>query len=87
MWTLGGPETLVLVTCGGDFNPEIRRYRHNIVVYAIPADDLSTCLRGGRTALARYTATVFTSRSPDEVFAFMADLRNLPVPGTRVCDK
>ena len=27
--------------------------------------------------MARYTATVFTSRPPDEVFEFMADLRNL----------
>jgi hypothetical protein len=26
----------VLITCGGDFNPEIRRYRQNIVVYAAP---------------------------------------------------
>jgi sortase (surface protein transpeptidase) len=37
VWTRSGPETLVLVTCGGDFNPDIRRYRHNIVVYAAPA--------------------------------------------------
>jgi hypothetical protein len=37
VWTRSGPETLVLVTCGGDFNPDIRRYRHNIVVYAVPA--------------------------------------------------
>jgi carbon monoxide dehydrogenase subunit G len=36
----------------------------------------STCPRG-RT-VARYTATVFTSRSPDEIFEFTADLRNLP---------
>jgi LPXTG-site transpeptidase (sortase) family protein len=31
-----GPESLVLITCGGSFNPQIRRYRHNIVVYAVP---------------------------------------------------
>lgn len=31
-----GPESLVLITCGGSFNPEIRRYRENIVVYAVP---------------------------------------------------
>lgn len=37
VWTLEGPETLVLITCGGDFNEAIRRYRHNIVVYAVPA--------------------------------------------------
>ena len=36
IWTTVGPETLVLITCGGEFNPEIRRYRHNIVVYAVP---------------------------------------------------
>lgn len=37
IWRNTGPETLVLITCGGDFNPEIRRYRQNIVVYAVPA--------------------------------------------------
>jgi Sortase domain len=31
-----GPESLVLITCGGSFNPSIRRYRENIVVYAVP---------------------------------------------------
>jgi len=36
IWRTVGPETLVLVTCGGSFNPQIHRYRHNIVVYAIP---------------------------------------------------
>ncbi|MGH9272775.1 MAG: class F sortase, partial [Ilumatobacteraceae bacterium] len=36
IWATAGPETLVLITCGGDFNPEIRRYRDNIVVYAVP---------------------------------------------------
>ena len=36
VWATSGPETLVLITCGGDFNPEIRRYRDNIVVYAVP---------------------------------------------------
>lgn len=36
IWRNTGPETLVMITCGGDFNPEIRRYRHNIVVYAVP---------------------------------------------------
>jgi hypothetical protein len=38
IWTREGPEVLVLITCGGDFNPEIRRYRENIVVYAVPQD-------------------------------------------------
>ncbi len=36
IWRNTGSETLVLITCGGDFNPEIRRYRQNIVVYAVP---------------------------------------------------
>lgn len=31
-----GPESLVLITCGGSFNPNINRYRDNIVVYAVP---------------------------------------------------
>jgi LPXTG-site transpeptidase (sortase) family protein len=36
LWRTSGDETLVLITCGGDYNPEIRRYRENIVVYAAP---------------------------------------------------
>lgn len=36
IWRTTGDETLVLITCGGDFNPSIRRYQHNIVVYAVP---------------------------------------------------
>lgn len=36
IWRNSGVETLVLITCGGDFNPEISRYRQNIVVYAVP---------------------------------------------------
>lgn len=40
IWTTTGDEVLVLITCGGDFNPSIRRYRHNIVVYAVPVDSL-----------------------------------------------
>jgi LPXTG-site transpeptidase (sortase) family protein len=36
IWRTSGDETLVLITCGGDYNPEIRRYRENIVVYAVP---------------------------------------------------
>ncbi len=36
IWRNTGEETLVLITCGGSFNPEIRRYRQNIVVYAVP---------------------------------------------------
>jgi hypothetical protein len=36
IWRTTGDETLVLITCGGDYNPDIRRYRENIVVYAVP---------------------------------------------------
>ena len=36
IWTHTGPETLVLITCGGSFNAQIRHYRDNIVVYAVP---------------------------------------------------
>lgn len=36
IWRTTGDESLVLITCGGSFNPEIRRYRQNIVVYAVP---------------------------------------------------
>lgn len=36
IWRIDGPETLVLITCGGDFNPQVRRYRQNIVVFAEP---------------------------------------------------
>ncbi len=40
IWTTTGDETLVLITCGGSYNPDIRRYRENIVVYAVPVDTL-----------------------------------------------
>ena len=30
------PETLALITCGGEFNNSTRRYKQNIVVYAVP---------------------------------------------------
>lgn len=42
IWSTTGDEVLVLITCGGDFNPDIRRYRHNIVVYAVPVDSVPT---------------------------------------------
>ena len=38
IWTHEGPETLVLITCGGSFNPDIRRFRDNIVAYAVPVE-------------------------------------------------
>ncbi len=30
------PETLALITCGGEFDRTTRRYKQNIVVYAVP---------------------------------------------------
>jgi sortase (surface protein transpeptidase) len=36
IWRNTGAEELVLITCGGEFNPEIRSFRSNIVVYAVP---------------------------------------------------
>lgn len=36
IWRTTGEETLVLITCGGDFNPEVHRYDQNIVIYAVP---------------------------------------------------
>jgi hypothetical protein len=36
LWRKSGPETLVLITCGGEFNKTTRRYKQNIVVYAEP---------------------------------------------------
>lgn len=41
IWTTTGDETLVLITCGGSYNSNIRRYRENIVVYAVPVDQSS----------------------------------------------
>lgn len=46
IWTTTGDEMLVLITCGGQFNPSIHRYRHNIVVYAVPVDSLPSDDRG-----------------------------------------
>ena len=36
LWHKSGPESLALITCGGDFNSSTRRYKQNIVVYAVP---------------------------------------------------
>ncbi|MAT04644.1 MAG: hypothetical protein CL424_06345 [Acidimicrobiaceae bacterium] len=40
IWRNSGPESLVLITCGGSYNPDIRRYRQNIVVYAVPVGQI-----------------------------------------------
>lgn len=31
-----GPPRLVLITCGGDFNPSLRSYESNVVAFALP---------------------------------------------------
>lgn len=31
-----GDERLVLITCGGDFNPQLRSYESNVVAFAVP---------------------------------------------------
>jgi hypothetical protein len=36
LWRTAGDETLALITCGGEYDPTTRRYRENIVVYAVP---------------------------------------------------
>jgi len=41
IWRTTGDETLVLITCGGDYNPNLRRYRQNIVIYAVPIDHVT----------------------------------------------
>jgi hypothetical protein len=39
LWRNSGPETLALITCGGDFDNSTRRYKQNMVVYAVPIAD------------------------------------------------
>ena len=41
LWRNSGPETLVLITCGGELNGATRRYEQNIVVYAVPTQEVS----------------------------------------------
>ena len=36
---LHGPPTLALVTCGGAFDAEARRYAENVIVWAVPTGD------------------------------------------------
>ncbi len=47
VWTTVGPETLVLITCGGSYNSESRRYRENIVVFAVPVGTQPAPVAGG----------------------------------------
>jgi hypothetical protein len=44
LWRNSGPETLALITCGGDFDNSTRRYKQNIVVYAVPIADATNPL-------------------------------------------
>ena len=37
LWRNSGPETLVLITCGGEFNRSTNRFDQNVVVYAVPS--------------------------------------------------
>ena len=41
LWRKSGPETLVLITCGGTLNQATRRYEQNIVVYAAPTREVT----------------------------------------------
>lgn len=41
LWRKSGPETLVLITCGGTLNQATRRYESNIVVYAVPTREVT----------------------------------------------
>lgn len=45
LWRNSGPETLVLITCGGRFDSDSRRYEQNIVVYAVPSAEATELLR------------------------------------------
>jgi hypothetical protein len=44
LWRNTGPETLVLITCGGDFDNATNRYKQNIVVLAVPVADAPNAL-------------------------------------------
>jgi sortase (surface protein transpeptidase) len=46
LWRNSGPETLVLITCGGDFDRSTSRYKQNIVVYAVPIAEATAILPG-----------------------------------------
>ncbi|MGI9529992.1 MAG: class F sortase [Acidimicrobiia bacterium] len=41
LWRTTGPETLVLITCGGKLDSDTRRYEQNIVVYATATQPVS----------------------------------------------
>lgn len=42
LFVSGGPPRLVLITCGGEFDPVSRSYADNVVVYAVPVANLSS---------------------------------------------
>ena len=37
VFTSTGPPRVVIITCGGTFNPTTRQYADNIIAYALPA--------------------------------------------------
>jgi hypothetical protein len=38
IWPVTSESLLTLITCGGDFDREIRHYRDNIIVYTVPSE-------------------------------------------------
>jgi sortase (surface protein transpeptidase) len=50
LWRNSGPETLMLITCGGEFNRSTNRYNQNIVVYALPTGSAPGGLSSSGTA-------------------------------------
>lgn len=50
LWRNSGPETLVMITCGGVFNRSTNRYDQNIVVYALPTELAPEALPDGGNA-------------------------------------
>ncbi|MEQ8718859.1 MAG: class F sortase [Acidimicrobiales bacterium] len=41
IWDRDGDSRLVLITCGGDFNEQLRSYDSNVVLYAEPLSEVS----------------------------------------------
>lgn len=46
LFASGGPARLVLITCGGEFDPTTRSYADNVVVYAVPVINPATTVTG-----------------------------------------
>jgi sortase (surface protein transpeptidase) len=41
IWPVTADPLLTLITCGGEFDPSVQRYRDNIIIYTIPSDQRS----------------------------------------------